>query len=1361
MPDGWDLTGITCDDDNSSGDIETATATFNVDPGETVTCTFENTQRGQIIIEKSVDSNDPGAGVAPFTFDTSYYLDSFSLTDGGQDNSGYLVPGIYSVSESALEGWDLTDVICFDGSDPSSISLSAGETVTCTFENTQRGQIIVEKMVISEDPGAGSVSFTFNTSYGLGSFSLTDGGQDDSGYLIPGTYLVSESALEGWDMTGVSCSDGSGPANIELAVGEVVTCTFENTQRGQIIVEKTVIDDDPGAGDILFTFNTSYYLDSFSLKDGESDSSGYLVPGGYSVSESALEGWDQTSVCCSDDSGPGSIDLSPGEVVTCTFENTQRGQIIVEKTVVSDDPAAGDVPFTFTTNYDVESFALTGGDADRSGHLIPGAYSVSESALEGWDLTGVICTDGSEPGNIELGAGEVVTCTFENTQRGQIIVAKTVFSNDPEASDVLFSFDASYYVESFSLNDGGSDNSGYLVPGNYSVSESALEGWDQTGVNCSGGSNPGNIELGAGEVVTCTFENTQRGQIIVEKTVVSDDPGAGEVEFTFNTSYDADSLALTDGASDNSGHLIPGVYSVSESALGGWDLTGVNCSDGSDPASIDVAAGETVACTFENTQRGQIIVEKVVVSDYPGAGDVTFTFSTSYDADSFSLTGGGSDNSGHLIPGVYSVSESALEGWDLTGVSCSDGSGPGSIDLAAGETVTCTFENTQRGKILIDKVTVPGDDPQLFDFTLSGGLDSINQEFSLHNGDPAYDSGFLRSGSGYSVSQDLPAGWEPTVPECTSSTGTSTAVGDILPSASIDLAPGDTLICVFNNIKYGEIVVAVKTVPAGDLSPFEFTGDAAGTISSADTISVSVPVGAYTSTEADPTPFFDLASIECDDDNSSGNVGSRTATFNVEAGETVTCTFSNYKRGTIIIEKAVSGPIPTHFAQLFNFTLNGPTGSENFQLAQIPPVEETDPPNSITFPNIPAGNYSVSESSPEGWVMVDVTCDNGNGPVSPIDLGPGETVSCVVTNKMQLYFGSQGFWRNWSNHYAASEFDKLIQWVIYHNPEVYADPDLDRGIVAGIFDFGGGSSDDQVLAKLTAVKMNLAATGTDMQQHYDLYTNCMVNVSTINGAAAVFPGEMATVGDVVAFIESEWNGDLDDGMASFGVSGLNDSQKSLIAQVLDSIYKAELVVIDPLTYPNSPACLLQLEISPVGGPLGGAVGAATVDDGAPNSLPESTVGIPYSMTFEATGGTPPYTWSIVLGGLPTGLSIDSATGEINGTPLAEGTEDFTVQVEDSVGVTDSMEVSITINAPPVITTTTLPDATTGVEYGAALEMTGRNPLSHLECRLRVSPGRFEPESILRRDIRCADGLRRRRIHRNVDRRRCGGGHPGL
>ena len=75
-----------------------------------------------------------------------------------------------------------------------------------------------------------------------------------------------------------------------------------------------------------------------------------------------------------------------------------------------------------------------------------------------------------------------------------------------------------------------------------------------------------------------------------------------------------------------------------------------------------------------------------------------------------------------------------------------------------------------------------------------------------------------------------------------------------------------------------------------------------------------------------------------------------------------------------------------------------------------------------------------------------------------------------------------------------------------------------------------------------------------------------------------------------------------------------------------------------------------------------------------SSLPAATVGVAYSATLTATGGIPPYTWSVIAGALPTGLSL-SGTGNITGTPSATGTFNFTVQAVDPDGNSGRMGVS--------------------------------------------------------------------------------------
>jgi hypothetical protein len=70
----------------------------------------------------------------------------------------------------------------------------------------------------------------------------------------------------------------------------------------------------------------------------------------------------------------------------------------------------------------------------------------------------------------------------------------------------------------------------------------------------------------------------------------------------------------------------------------------------------------------------------------------------------------------------------------------------------------------------------------------------------------------------------------------------------------------------------------------------------------------------------------------------------------------------------------------------------------------------------------------------------------------------------------------------------------------------------------------------------------------------------------------------------------------------------------------------------------------------------------------------------YNGTIVALGGTPPYTWSIARGHLPDGLTIDTASGVISGTPTKQGNYNFTVLVSDNAtpANTDTQQLRIRI-----------------------------------------------------------------------------------
>ena len=83
-----------------------------------------------------------------------------------------------------------------------------------------------------------------------------------------------------------------------------------------------------------------------------------------------------------------------------------------------------------------------------------------------------------------------------------------------------------------------------------------------------------------------------------------------------------------------------------------------------------------------------------------------------------------------------------------------------------------------------------------------------------------------------------------------------------------------------------------------------------------------------------------------------------------------------------------------------------------------------------------------------------------------------------------------------------------------------------------------------------------------------------------------------------------------------------------------------------------------------------------------SSLTGGSVNVPYTASLAASGGVPPYTWSITSGSLPTGLTL-SSSGFISGTPTTQGTSTFTVQVSDSQATpaTATATLSLAINGP--------------------------------------------------------------------------------
>ena len=119
--------------------------------------------------------------------------------------------------------------------------------------------------------------------------------------------------------------------------------------------------------------------------------------------------------------------------------------------------------------------------------------------------------------------------------------------------------------------------------------------------------------------------------------------------------------------------------------------------------------------------------------------------------------------------------------------------------------------------------------------------------------------------------------------------------------------------------------------------------------------------------------------------------------------------------------------------------------------------------------------------------------------------------------------------------------------------------------------------------------------------------------------------------------------------------------------------------------------------------------AATISISTAPSLPAGTIGSSYSETLAAVGGTPPFTWTLTSGSLPTGLAL-APTGSISGTPTTAGTSTFTLQVKGATTAIASQQFTLVIVSGLAISTpASLPGATAGAAYSQALAAVGGIP----------------------------------------------------
>jgi hypothetical protein len=196
---------------------------------------------------------------------------------------------------------------------------------------------------------------------------------------------------------------------------------------------------------------------------------------------------------------------------------------------------------------------------------------------------------------------------------------------------------------------------------------------------------------------------------------------------------------------------------------------------------------------------------------------------------------------------------------------------------------------------------------------------------------------------------------------------------------------------------------------------------------------------------------------------------------------------------------------------------------------------------------------------------------------------------------------------------------------------------------------------------------SMTGTGGTPPYHWTLSSGPLPSGLTINSASGLISGQPVKAGTF-----------------SFGIELQDSSTIKASAQSQMSMQ---------ITAASAPPATLQISTS---------------------SLPDGAVGQGYAVSVVATGGTPPYHWSIPTGSLPTGLSLSATSGLISGQPTASGSSNFVIGVQDAAAsrasAQSSMSIQITAaSAPPAklqISTSSLPSGQIGDAYAISVVATG-------------------------------------------------------